>query len=71
MLRVYHGATARVECPLCSVGRPNRSDYRCLRFEAYDEAWLNFIVQSRKGMEPWKEYDFIEGGVAEDRKSVV
>ena len=109
MLRVYHGATARVECPLCSVGRPNldfgrgfyvtdikeqavswatriinndlpqwlniyeldidsiRSDYRCLRFEAYDEAWLNFIVQSRKGMEPWKEYDFIEGGVADDR----
>lgn len=44
-----------------------RSSYRCLHFEAYDEAWLNFIANSRKGLEPWKEYDFIEGGVANDR----
>lgn len=44
-----------------------RSNYRCLRFETYNEAWLNFIARSRKGLEPWKEYDFIEGGVADDR----
>lgn len=44
-----------------------RSCYRYLRFEAYDEAWLNFIANSRKGLEPWKGYDLIEGGVADDR----
>ena len=44
-----------------------RSTYRCLHFEAYDENWLNFIARSRKGMEPWRGYDFIEGGVADDR----
>lgn len=44
-----------------------RSSYRCLCFETYDEAWLNFIANSRKGLEPWRGYDFIEGGVADDR----
>lgn len=44
-----------------------RASYRCLCFEAYDEAWLDFIANSRKGLKPWKEYDFIEGGVANDR----
>lgn len=41
--------------------------YHCLKFEAYDRAWLDFIVQSRSGYKPWAEYDFIEGGVANDR----
>lgn len=44
-----------------------RSDYSCLHFEAYNEDWLNFIANSRKGLEPWRGYDFIEGGVADDR----
>jgi hypothetical protein len=44
-----------------------RATYRCLHFDAYDEAWLNFIANSRKGLEPWKGYDFVEGGVANDR----
>lgn len=44
-----------------------RVTYRCLRFDAYNEAWLNFIANSRKGLEPWRGYDFIEGGVADDR----
>lgn len=43
------------------------AQYRCLCFEHYDEAWLRFIAHSRKGLEPWREYDFIEGGVADDR----
>lgn len=44
-----------------------RSVFRCLRFETYNEEWLNFIAHSRKGLEPWRGYDFIEGGVADDR----
>ena len=41
--------------------------YRCLSFDAYDRNWLDFIIASRKGQEPWKEYDVIEGGVADDK----
>lgn len=41
--------------------------YNILTFDAYDEDWLNFIVDSRMGRKPWKGYDLIEGGVANDR----
>ena len=37
------------------------------RFDAYDKEWLDFIVDSRKGKQPWEGYDIIEGGVADDR----
>ena len=36
-------------------------------FEDYDKEWLNFIVSCRKGEHVWEEYDYIEGGVANDR----
>lgn len=36
-------------------------------FEAYDKEWLDFVVQSRMGKKPWQEYEYIEGGVADDR----
>lgn len=41
--------------------------YRYLRFEAYDEAWLDFIVDCRQGRDVWLDYDIVEGGVANDR----
>lgn len=37
------------------------------RFDAYNREWLEFIVDSRMGKQPWKGYDIIEGGVANDR----
>lgn len=37
------------------------------RFDAYDKEWLDFIVDSRTGKQPWIGYDMIEGGVADDR----
>ena len=36
-------------------------------FDKYDEEWLLFIAQNRKGAEEWKKYTYIEGGVADDR----
>ena len=42
-------------------------DVRRLRLEHYDQEWLDFIVSSRRGEEPWKDYDIIEGGVANDQ----
>lgn len=43
------------------------SSYRCKVFSNYDGEWLDFIVNSRQGRKPWIDYDYIEGGVANDR----
>ena len=40
---------------------------RCKVFKAYDIEWLEFIVGNRTGQELAKGYDYIEGGVANDR----
>lgn len=42
-------------------------DCAYLNFEFYDEAWLDFVVESRSGLKPWASYDIVEGGVANDR----
>lgn len=36
-------------------------------FTAYDKDWLDFIVGNRQGKNPAKDYDYIEGGIANDR----
>lgn len=36
-------------------------------FRTYDEEWLQFIVDSRNGSRPWQGYNYIEGGIADDR----
>lgn len=36
-------------------------------FDAYDEEWLDFICSCRKGDDNYKQYDIIEGGVANDK----
>lgn len=36
-------------------------------FVAYDREWLEFIVSSRRGASLATDYDYIEGGVANDR----
>ncbi len=40
---------------------------RCKVFTAYDRDWLQFIVASRRGQNVADDYDYIEGGVANDR----
>ena len=42
-------------------------EYKYLNFPLYDEAWMDFIIDSRLGNKPWLSYDFIEGGIANDR----
>ena len=44
-----------------------RANYRYLFFPHYDADWLNFIANSRTGKIPWKGFDCIEGGIANDR----
>lgn len=40
--------------------------YHRLVFSSYDIQWLDFIAASRKGQQPWKNLDWIEGGIAND-----
>ena len=40
---------------------------RCKIFKTYDKEWLEFIVGNRTGQELAKNYDYVEGGVANDR----
>jgi len=42
-------------------------EFRYKKFEKYDSEWLHFIVDCRDGQQVWKDYDIIEGGVANDR----
>ena len=44
-----------------------RLEYRVLSFSSYDNDWLDFVISSRRGECPWKGYDMVEGGVANDR----
>ena len=41
--------------------------YRYHKFEHYDREWLHFIVNNRQGGDDWRQWDIIEGGVANDR----
>lgn len=43
------------------------SEARSKIFDSYDEEWLRFIVACRNGEPVWKDFDYIEGGVADDR----
>ncbi len=33
----------------------------------YNKEWLDFIVASRRGEAPWRDYDIVEGSVANDQ----
>lgn len=35
-------------------------------FQDYSLDWLDFVAGSRKGFKPWKGFDWIEGGIAND-----
>ena len=60
-----------VDTPMLSIYNFNESflptNVRLLRLEHYNQEWLDFIVSSRRGEEPWRDYDIIEGGVANDQ----
>ena len=37
------------------------------KFNHYDREWLHFIVSNRQGGDEWRQWDIIEGGIANDR----
>ena len=42
------------------------SNCKYLCFEHYDGEWLDFVVANRRGEDLWKDYDIVEGGIAND-----
>lgn len=44
----------------------NQSDFRIKRFEEYNIEWLQYVVDCRRGGNLQKQYDLVEGGVAND-----
>lgn len=48
-------------------GLLNEVGERSIIFKEYDSRWLEFIVANRRGYDLWQQYDYIEGGVADDR----
>lgn len=64
-------ARNRKAIPVLNCYHLNRNGFmaegRTLIFKSYNEDWLRFIVASRNEQNPAKDYDFIEGGVANDR----
>lgn len=43
------------------------SDLNIKVFDSYDEEWLDFVCNCRKGNDIYSQYDIIEGGVANDK----
>lgn len=43
------------------------AEMRVKIFDSYNEDWLDFVCNCRKGKDIYKEYDIIEGGVANDK----
>lgn len=64
-------ALKRGEKPLLNIYLLDRdavlAEARCKIFTAYNKEWLDFIVGNRQGENLAKEYDYIEGGIANDR----
>lgn len=44
----------------------SNTNFRHLVFPEYNIDWLDFIAASRKGKQPWKGIDWLEGGIAND-----
>lgn len=61
----------RCKPPLINIYLLNRKaileEGHSLIFKRYDSEWLEFIMECRSGGDIWKNYDYIEGGVADDR----
>jgi len=64
-------ADARGEKPILNVYDFSHTkairEFKYLKFTAYDNQWLHFIIDSRNGIKNWMQYDIIEGGIADDR----
>lgn len=64
--RKKKGARAVVSTFSLNMERIKEEGYRVKTFERYDLAWLEYVIDSRKGGTLQNQYDLVEGGVAND-----
>ncbi len=64
--RKKKGARAIVSTFSLDMERIKEEGYRVKTFERYDLAWLEYVIDSRKGGALQNQYDLVEGGVAND-----
>ncbi len=64
--RKKKGARAVVSTFSLNMERIKEEGYRVKTFERYDLAWLEYVIDSRKGGALQNQYDLVEGGVAND-----
>lgn len=43
------------------------SEMKLKLFNSYNEEWLDFVCNCRKGRDDYKKYDIVEGGIANDK----
>ncbi len=64
-------ADLRDASPIVSVYHLRQQDtLKCCNakiFTEYNKEWLEFVTSNRLGKEVWRGYDYVEGGVANDR----
>ena len=64
-------ALKRGENPVLNVYNLEKEEvlqkFRCKIFTAYDAEWLDFIVANRTGHNMSEDFDYVEGGIANDR----
>lgn len=64
-------ASKREEKPLLNIYELDKdsilAEGKSKIFTAYDKEWLDFIVGNRQGKNLAKEFDYIEGGIANER----
>lgn len=48
------------------IEKAKADDIRFKEFAQYDLEWLDYVVQCRQGKPLWKQFDIVEGGVAND-----
>ncbi len=64
-------ADLRAGSPIISVYHLRQKDIiegnKAKIFTEYNNEWLEFVTSNRLGREVWKGYDYVEGGIANDR----
>ena len=59
-------ANAVVSSFILNVDELEKSNFRIKKFEEYNLEWLEYVIDCRRSGDMQKQYDLVEGGVAND-----
>ena len=65
-LEIYEGQKAIINVYRFEIEAFSSVKYAMKVFDEYNRDWLDFVADSRKGKSPWMDWDWIEGGIAND-----